>query len=457
MTTRPHLVLGMTLSPASTHIAGWRHPDAVSNADLDLETAVEICELSERAALHFVFAADELCAPGEDAEILSRDPVIYRFEPLTLVAALAARTSRIGLAVTQTTTYNEPYHLARKFASIDHLSNGRLAWNLVTSYVPEEAKNFNQSEHAAATDRYARAAEFYDIVTGLWDSWDDDAFVLDKVSGRYFEPSSMHRLEHDGAQFRVRGPLNVRRSPQGHAVQILAGSSEAGLQLAARCADIAFTAQADLDACIAFRHDLRSRVTAAGRDPDQVALLAGVIPVIGETDEDAQRRYRELQELIHPEVGLARLSQLLGTDVTGWDLDAPLPDEIPETEVYKSRRQLIIDIGRREKLTLRELYQRIVGSYGHRIIVGSAETVADELQSWFEAGAVDGYIISPPYPVEGVRRFTEEVVPILQRRGVARTDYEGVTLRDNLGLPRPRVGARPGNSVGADVHAGVGR
>lgn len=437
------MVLGMTLSPTSTHVAGWRHPDAVSNADLTFDDAVEVCRLSEAAALHFVFLADELCAPGEDAETLSRDPVIYRFEPLTLVAALAVATRRIGLGVTQTTTYNEPYHLARKLASIDHLSGGRVAWNLVTSYVPEEARNMSAAGHASNLDRYERAREFYEVACKLWDSWDDDAFDVDRAAGRYFRPGGMHRADHHGAAFSVRGPLNVRRSPQGRPVQVLAGSSENGLRLAADIADLGFTAQTSLEQAIAYRHGLRERAERAGRGADSIRVLAGVIPVVGATDAEARARHDELQALIDPEVGLARLGQLLGTDVSGWDLDAPLPERIPETEAYQSRRELIVDLARRERLTLRELYRRVVGSYGHRTVVGSAESVADELEAWFTAGGVDGYIFSAPYLPGGVRDFTERVVPILQARGLARTEYEGATLRENLGLERPARGSYP--------------
>lgn len=434
---RPQMSLGLLLSPASSHIAGWRHPDAFSNAGGTFQEVLSVAKSAEAAHMDFVFLADELCAPDADPNILSRDPVIHRFEPLTLLAALAVTTERIGLVATQTTTYNEPYHIARKFASLDNLSQGRVGWNLVTSYVPAEARNFSQASHLGSVDRYERAEEFQEVVAGLWDSWDDDAFLLDKESGRYFDASKMNVLNHTGKHFSVRGPLNIRRTAQGHPVQVQAGSSEAGLNLAAKCTDIAFTAQTTLEGAQAFSKKLRDKAVAAGRAADSIRILAGVQPIVGETAEHAQELNAELQRLIHPEVGLARLSQLLDYDVTELPLDGPLPDDLPETENYKSRRQLIIDTARAENLTLRELYLRVVGSYGHRIVVGTAESVADELTAWFQAGAVDGYIISPTYLPAGFEIFKEKVIPILQERGVFRTEYTGQTFRDHLGLSRP--------------------
>jgi FMN-dependent oxidoreductase (nitrilotriacetate monooxygenase family) len=442
MNTAPNrqMALGLLLSPASSHIAGWRHPQAISNAGWDFPDILAVARSAEEAKLDFVFLADELCAPEGDAETLSRDPVIYRFEPLTLLAALAVATDRIGLVATQTTTYNEPYHIARKFASLDHLSHGRTGWNLVTSYVEAEARNFSQSEHLKNADRYDRAEEFFRVAAGLWDSWEDDAFILDKESGRYFDPAKMHILDHHGKHFSVRGPLNVLRPPQGRPVQVQAGSSEAGKNLAARYAEVAFTAQNSLEAALAFSQDLKDRAEKAGRSRDSLRVIAGVQTIIGSTVEEAQAKYRQIQELIHPEVGLTRLSQLLGFDVTAYPLDEPLPDVIPETESYKSRQQLIVDTARRENLTLRELYLRVVGAYGHRVVIGTPQSVADELSAWFEAGAVDGYILSPTYLPDGFEDFRTHVLPLLKERGLFRTEYTGTTFRDHLGLARPARG-----------------
>lgn len=434
------MVLGALISPASSHIAGWRHPDAISNVDETFDDVLGVTRIAEDAKLDFVFIADELAMPGGSPEILSRDPVVYRFEPLTLVSALAVATERIGLIVTQSTTYNEPYHVARKLASIDQLSRGRSGWNLVTSYVPEEAQNFSRAAHLANVDRYQRAEEFLAVTNGLWDSWDDDAFVMDRADGRYFDPSGLHVLDHHGEHFTVRGPLNVRRPVQGRPVQVQAGSSEAGRALAGRFAEVVFTAQRTIESALAFSTDIRDRVKANGRDPERVKIIAGVQPIIGDTMEAAQEQYLELQSLIHPEVGLARLSQLLDFDVTGLPLDAPLPDRLPETENYKSRRDLILDLAQREGLTLGQLIPKVVSNYGHRVVIGTPESIADELIEWFEAGAIDGYIVSPTTLPAGLDRFTREVVPLLVERGVFRSDYSGTTLRDHLGLERPSRG-----------------
>ncbi|MFE4197023.1 LLM class flavin-dependent oxidoreductase [Paenarthrobacter sp. NPDC056912] len=434
------MILGTLLSPTSSHVAGWRHPEAVSNASVTFNQMLDYANQAENAKFDFVFLADELSAPEADREILSRDPVVYRFEPLTLAAALAGATREIGIVVTQTTTYNEPYHIARKLASIDNLSDGRAGWNLVTSYVTAEASNFSRKNHLSNVDRYARAEEFYKVVRGLWDSWGDDAFVLDKASGRYFEPSDLHLLNHEGDNFQVRGPLNVVRPVQGRPVQIQAGSSEGGLNLAAKYAEVAFTAQRTIEDAKAFSADLRSRTVRAGRSADSVKVLAGAIPVVAETEQAARKKWAELQSLIHPEIGLARLSQLLGFDVTRLPLDAPLPEEIPATQAYQSRQQLIVQMARRENLTLRELYPKVVGSYGHPVFVGTATTIADTFQEWFENGAVDGFLIVPTFLPVGLHDFNRLVMPELKRRGLFRNEYSGTTLRDHLGLARPAHG-----------------
>ncbi|WP_222131321.1 LLM class flavin-dependent oxidoreductase [Pseudonocardia sp. C8] len=433
--------LGIVLSPTTAHIAGWRSPDAVSNAGATFEFFRESAATAERSAFDFVFLADELCPPDAPAEVLSLDPVIYRYEPITLASALSVCTTTIGIVVTQTTTYNEPYHLARKLASIDNLSNGRIGWNLVTSYVEAEARNFSHGEHAEYTDRYARAAEFFEVAAGLWDSWDDDAFVLDKSTGRYFDPTKMHPLNHKGDYFSVAGPLNVIRSPQGRPVLVQAGASEPGLDLAARFAETAFTAQQNLASGQAYYRDLKQRMRSYGRPDDALRVIAGVFPVIGGTIAEAEARYRDLQELILPEIGLTRLSQLLGFDVTEMSLDEPLPNEIPETNSYQSRQRLIIEMARRDRLTLRELYLRVVTSYGHRTVLGTPETVADTLEEWFEARAADGFMVMAPVMPSGLAEFTSAVVPELRRRGLFRDDYSGATLRSHLGLSRPERGA----------------
>jgi FMN-dependent oxidoreductase (nitrilotriacetate monooxygenase family) len=433
--------LGAVLSPTSAHIAGWRHRDALSNAGATFDDFRGAARIAENAKLDFVFLADELCAPDADPALLSLDPVIYRYEPLTLASALSVATEKVGIVVTQTTTYNEPYHIARKLASMDNLSRGRIGWNLVTSYVEAEARNFSMAEHARYADRYARAAEFFAVTAGLWDSWDDDAFDLDKERGVYFSPHKMHPLNHKGEHFSVAGPLNVVRSPQGRPVLVQAGSSEPGLDLAARYAETTFTAQQTLQDGQNYYRDLRRRLNAYRRPDDSLKVIAGVCPIIGGTIAEAQARYRELQELILPEIGLARLSQLLGFDVTRMPLDRPLPDQIPETNAYQSRQRLIVDLARRDQLTLRELYLRVVTSYGHRTVIGTPETIADGLQEWYLERAADGFMIMPPVMPSGLADFATHVVPELQRRRLFREEYSGATLRSHLGLHRPPRGA----------------
>lgn len=432
--------LGAVLSPTSTHVAGWRHPDAHSNAGATFEFFRDAAKAAEAAKFDFVFIADELCAPEAPPDLLCLDPVIYRFEPLTLASALSVVTEQIGIVVTQTTTYNEPYHIARKLASIDNLSHGRIGWNLVTSYVEAEARNFSVAEHAKYADRYARASEFFSVTAGLWDSWDDDAFLQDKEKGVYFDSAKMHPLNHKGEYFSVAGPLNVIRSPQGRPVLVQAGASEPGLDLAARFAETTFTAQQTLAAGQNYYNDLKGRLAAYGRSPESLKVIAGVLPVIGGTMAEAEAKYRELQELIVPEIGLARLSQLLGFDVTEMPLDGPLPDQIPETNSYQSRQRLIVEMARRENLTLRELYLKVVTSYGHRTVLGTPETIADALEEWYVQGACDGFMVMSSVMPADLQEFIDTVAPELRRRGLFRDEYEGSTLRSHLGLERPARG-----------------
>jgi len=357
-----------------------------------------------------------------------------------LLGALAASTRHIGLIATATTTYNEPFHVARKFASLDRISNGRAGWNLVTSDNAAEAGNFGRDEHVAHADRYARAREFYDVVTGLWATWEEGAILADKAGGRYFDPSRVHRLDHRGAHFRVKGPLNVAPSPQGRPIVVQAGSSEAGKTLAAQTADVAFTAQPTLAAAQAFYADLKGRLAQYGREPDELKIMPGVFVVVGETESEAQDKFQQLQDLVDPRAGVALLGRMIGNfDLSGYPIDGPLP-ELPVTDSgQRSRQQLFVDLARRENLTIRQLYLRIAGGRGHFTLIGTAKQIADELQSWFEQGAADGFNVMPPLLPGGLEDFAKYVVPELQRRGLFRTQYEGTTLRDRLGLPRPRV------------------
>ncbi|MDW3684857.1 LLM class flavin-dependent oxidoreductase [Cupriavidus sp. CV2] len=432
------LKLGAFLQATGHHVAGWRHPGAQANAGQSLAHYVRLAQRAEAAQFDTIFLADGVAIRSLDDATLPRTARAASFEPLTLLCALAAVTERIGLVATVSTTYNEPFHVARKFASLDHLSGGRAGWNVVTSWSDAEARNFNLDKHPEHADRYARAEEFVDVVTGLWDTWEDDAFLYDKDSGLHFAPDKLHALDHHGKHFQVRGPLNVSRPPQGHPVIVQAGSSEAGQELAARTAEVIFTAQQSLEDAQAFYQGLKGRMARYGRTPDQLKIMPGVFPVIGRSEAEAKEKFEALQNLIHPAVGLALLSQNLGgVDLSGYPLDGPLPGDLPEPNGAKSRFQLVTGLARREGLTIRQLYLRVATARGHWSIHGTAESVADQLQAWFEGGAADGFNIMPPWLPGGLDDFIELVLPELRRRGLFRERYEGNTLREHLGLARP--------------------
>jgi FMN-dependent oxidoreductase (nitrilotriacetate monooxygenase family) len=432
------LRLGAFLYPGGHHVAAWRHPDAQADAGVNPIHYKRLAQVAEAAKFDLVFLADGVSVRGDDIDALSRTATRYvgQFEPLTLLSALSSVTERIGLVATASTTYNEPYHVARKFASLDHLSAGRAGWNLVTSADEREAYNFSRESHLAHARRYDRAEEFIDVVSGLWDTWEDDAFVRDKQEGLFFDPEKLHVLGHQGEHFSVRGPLNIPRSPQGHPVVVQAGSSEAGRALAARTAEVIFTAQQTLADAQAFYADVKGRLQAYGRSPDDLKIMPGAFPVVGRTEGEAQDKFEELQSLIHPVVGLSLLSRMIGIDLSGFPIDGPLPD-LPETNGGKSRQALLVELARRENLTIRDLYLRIAGARGHWTLVGTAAQIADQLQERFEGYGADGFNIMPPSLPGGLDDFATLVIPELQRRGLFRTEYEGTTLRENLGLKRP--------------------
>ncbi|NTA83756.1 LLM class flavin-dependent oxidoreductase [Agrobacterium tumefaciens] len=438
MSHQRQIRLGAFLQETGHHIAGWRLKDTDAGAAFSLQHHIELAQTAERGLFDLVFVADSFAVRGlQHPDALSRTARSVGLEPLTLLSALAATTSKIGLIGTATTTYSEPYTLARQFASLDHLSQGRAGWNLVTSNNESEALNFGRDAHAAHADRYERAEEFVAVVRGLWDSWEDDAFSLDKQSGRFFDPSKLHTLDHKDRHFAVKGPLNVARPPQGYPVLVQAGSSDTGRSLAARTAELVFTAQQNIEGAKAFYADIRSRAANYNRDPDEIRIMPGFLPIVGTSRQEAQEKFDELQALVDPVVGLATLSTTLGeADLSGYPLDGPLPD-LPEANSSRSRRQLLVDAARAEGLTIRQLYLRVVPARGHRIAVGTATDIADELEAWFTDGAADGFNIMPASYPAGLVSFVDLVIPELQRRGLFRTQYEGSTLRDRLGLNRP--------------------
>ncbi|WP_238910941.1 LLM class flavin-dependent oxidoreductase [Achromobacter xylosoxidans] len=438
MTRSPRQIkLGAFLMQTGHHIAAWRHPEAQADAPVNFRHYAELARRAEAAKFDAIFLADSVGVRNTDLASLSRTARSDHFEPLTLLSALAAVTEKIGLIATVSTTYNEPYHVARKFASLDHISGGRSGWNLVTSSGQGEAQNFNLDEHVEHARRYARAAEFHDVVLGLWDSWEDDAFLRDKHSGQYFDPAKLHPLRHRGEHFSVRGPLNVSRSPQGRPVVVQAGASPAGRDLAARTAEVIFVAHQTFDEARAFYRDIKGRAVEYGRDPDDIKIMPGIFPVIGRSQAEAEDKFARLQDLIHPVVGVQLLSNMIGGfDLSGYPVDGPLPD-IPETNGGKSRQQLLIDLARRDNLTIRQLYLRIAGARGHQQVVGTPQSVADQLQQWFEEDGADGFNIMSPWLPGGLDDFIELALPELRRRGLFRTEYSGATLRQHLGLARP--------------------
>ena len=438
---RGFMKLGGFFHPTGNHVASWLSPDAQADAGQNIQHYVELAQMAEWAKFDMMFLADAVATRDGNIEALSRWPqYMAYFEPITLLSALAMVTTHLGLAATATTSYNEPYNLARKFASLDQISNGRAGWNIVTSSNTSEAWNFGRENHYEHGERYDRALEFVDVVRGLWDSWDDDAFVRDRSTARYFVPERLHFLHHKGEHFSVRGPLNVARSAQGHPVLFQASASEAGKTMAARLANGMFTTLLSLPQAQAFYQDVKGRLAAYGRSPEDLKILPGVSPIVGRTQREAAEKFECLTRLIHPDVGLEVLSNAVGGyDLSGCDLDGPLPREVHElcgpTASISFRN--VLRWSRDENLTIRQLYQRFGGARGQRIIIGTPESLADEMEAWFVSHGCDGFLIQPSTQPGGFREFTEMVVPVLQERGLFRKEYEGSTLRENLGLPRP--------------------
>jgi alkanesulfonate monooxygenase len=434
MMTR-HLHLGAFMRPVSLHAGAWRYPGAYPDANFNFGHLKRFARKLEEGKFDAFFMADHLAVLNMPVEALRRSQTPTSFEPFTLLAALAGATERIGLVATASTTFDEPYHVARRFASLDHLSNGRAGWNIVTTSNPDAALNFGREDHMEHGDRYRRAREFYDVVTGLWDSWADDAFIRDQESGLFFDTEKLHVLDHKGEFLSVRGPLNIARPVQGWPVIVQAGASDAGRQLAAETAEVVFAAGSTLQEGQRFYADVKGRAERAGRSHDSLKILPGAFVVVGDTVEEAKAKRARLDSLVHEATAISSLSIALGHDVSGFDLDGQLPD-IPETNASKSSRERVIGLARREGLTVRQLAQR-VGGYSGLAFVGTPETIADQMEQWLLTEGSDGFNIMFPFLPAGLDDFVDTVVPELQRRGLFRTEYQGTTLRDHLGLKRP--------------------
>jgi FMN-dependent oxidoreductase (nitrilotriacetate monooxygenase family) len=436
MAATKQLRLGAFMRPVGIHTGWWRYPGAYADANFNLQYLIRFAQKLEEGKFDAWFMADHLAVLNMPMAALKRSATVTSFDPLTLLPALAMFTRHIGLIATASTTFEPAYTIARRFASLDHISGGRAGWNLVTTSNPDAALNFGMTEHMEHDERYRRAREFYDVVTGLWDSWAEDAFVRDVENGIYFDPDRMHVLDHKGEFLSVRGPLNIARPVQGWPVIVQAGASDAGRQLAAETAEMIFSpGGGGLAGGQEYYTDVKSRAARLGRNPDHIKILPGCLVVVGDTVEEAQAKRAMLDSGVHPDSGIASLSIALGHDASQFDLDAPLPD-IPESNASKSGRERVIARARRDNLTVRQLAQ-MAGSYSGLAMVGTPQTIADQMEEWFHSGACDGFNIMFPWVPGGLDEFVDRVVPELQRRGLFRTEYEGGTLRENLGLPRP--------------------
>ena len=429
------LRLGAFMRPASIHTGAWRYPGAWPDANFNFAHLKHLAQRLESARFDAFFMADHLAVLNMPVEALKRSHTVTSFEPFTLLSALAAVTEHIGLVATASTTFDAPYHVARRFASLDHLSDGRAGWNIVTTSNPDAALNFGLDDHMGHDERYRRAREFYDVVTGLWDSWADDAFIREVESGLYFDPARLHVLGHKGEHLSVRGPLNIARPVQGWPVIVQAGSSEPGRQLAAETAEAVFTAPPNLAEGRRFYADVKGRMAKLGRDRDHMKILPAAFVVVGDSMEEARAKRARLDSLVHYDSAVASLSIALGHDVSGFDPDGRLPP-IPETNASKSGRERVLQLAESEGLTVRQLAQRL-GGYAGLAFVGTPASIADEMAEWLESEGSDGFNVMFPYLPGGLDDFVDKVVPVLQERGLFRCEYEGRTLRENLGLPRP--------------------
>lgn len=425
--------IGLSMRYLGYHVAAWRHPDFDPAALTRFDVYRDVAKKAEAAKLDMIFFADGLAVRGEDLPVgaLSHDMRNADLEPLTLLSAIAAVTEHVGLVATASTTYNEPYHVARRYASLDHISGGRAGWNVVTSWSDQEARNFNRVTNLPKDERYDRAAEFVDVVLGLWNSFEADAFTHDKATGQFYDPEKLHVLDHAGRFFQVRGPLTSARTPQGRPLIVQAGASDKGRDIAARHADVVYTVSLDVEEARTFYADLKSRAAKYGRTGGAPLIMPGLTPYVGATRAEAKAKFDELQSLIDPLAGLAMLYNFCG-DLSGFDLDAPLPDDYTSDRISISGS--MIEKARREKLTIRQMYENAAAGFTGRYLVGTAEDIVDDMQHWVETGAADGFNICPPMLPQGMDDLARFILPELRRRGLFREDYTGRTLRENLGL-----------------------
>ncbi|REK71532.1 LLM class flavin-dependent oxidoreductase [Paenibacillus paeoniae] len=428
------LHLGAFIYYAGHHHAGWRHPDSGVEGMFDIDWYRRLARTAERGKFDMIFFADLLYATNVEQAVAGM------LEPITLLSALSAATEKIGLTATVSTTYNDPFNVARKFSTLDHISGGRAGWNIVTSQLDIEAHNYGKAKHPEHSLRYEMAHEFVDVVTRLWDSWEDGALVLNRETGQFADGTKVKPVDYKGQWYSTAGPLNVPRSPQGYPVLIQAGSSGPGQEFAASIGEVIFTAQQSLEAAQTFYENVNGKLAGYGRKRGSLKIMPGLSPVLGSTEEEAQRRHRELQELIPHAAITMFLSSLLGVDLSEHSLDDQLPDIPDPVEKFngmKSRIQLIMNMAREEKLSMLELGRRVLGARGHLQFVGTPEQLADLIERWFESYACDGFNMMAPVLPGGLEEFVDEVVPILQKRGLFREDYTGHTLREHLGLERP--------------------
>ncbi|MBT1516672.1 LLM class flavin-dependent oxidoreductase [Bradyrhizobium sp. SRL28] len=439
MRRNDEMKLGLYLVQAGYHEGAWRDPSVPANGGVDVDYYAHVAALAESAAFHFVFLADTPSVPEQDPATIARVSRNDAFEPLTLLSALSSRTQHIGLVATATTTYHQPYHLARMLASLDHLSRGRAAWNIVTSGNKFEASNFGESALPDHDTRYVRAREFVEVVKGLWDTWEDDAFIRDKQSGIFADTTKLHLLDHLGDYLSVRGPLNIARPPQGYPVLIQAGASDAGIRFAAELGEVVFTAAPSLEHGKAYYATLKEKARALGRRDDQVLVMPGIVPIVGRTKQEASEKLQKLQSYTHVDVQIGAADRSLGfvTDLGSMNLDSLVPETLPQTNFIQSRQKVLLDLAVRQKLTWRQLIRLVSDSRGHLMVVGTPDEIANTMVDTFEQRAADGFNVMPATFPSELKDFVELVVPELRRRGKFRSKYSGQTLRENLGLKRP--------------------